>query len=293
MQKWMRWTVLEAAAKTAVRVLHKLLGSATTNVPGIMGVIAIDGAVRWIMGIYARSRLPERMTSDAGAKLGAVAFGCGALVCNISAMEAFQHGGPVITVTFIGTLSVIPGALLDRFWFKHALGMRGWVGVGIGVLAGYAILGFPSLSEVMRLPLWVWFAFGNTLGLAFNQFIVQCTKRIHPYEQNMWGGGALFIAACLVGAAGGGFSTIAVPSLPLYLAASAVIGVVTFFMWSFSLFAYKEGAFISLKKLVMNGSYLTMTAVLGVLLFGEEFALHHIVGFALYLAAVALMDDAV
>ena len=291
MQKWMRWTVLVATIKTVVRVLQKILGSATQNLPAITGIAAIGGAMQWGLGALARAWLSEKIKSDAGSKWGAVAFGCGALVCNISALAAFQYGGSVIVVTFISTLSIVPGALLDRFWFKHALGIREWLGLTIGILGGHAILGFPSLAEALRLPVWVWFAFGNTIGLAFNQFIVQTTKRIHPYAQNMWGGGTLAIAALLVGILGGGAWNIAVPSLSIYVGASVIVGIATFFMWSFSLFAYKEGAFISLKKLVMNGSYLTMTVALGVLLFGESIQANHFIGFALYLVALVLMDS--
>ena len=293
MQKWMRWTVLEAATKTIVRILQKILGVAAQNFTAVIGVIALAGIAQWCIGaLAARAQRAEKIASDAGSKWGAVAFGCGAVVCNISALMAFQFGGSVIVVTFISTLSVVPGALLDRFWFRHALVAREWLGLALGICAGYAILGFPSLSEAFQLPVWGWCAFGNTVGLAFNQFVVQCTKRIHPYAQNMWGGCATAVVALLIGLCGGGFWHLAVPSLTAYIAASLTIGAITFFMWSFSLFAYKEGAFISLKKLVMNGSYLTMTIIAGVLLFGESLAAHHFVGFVLYLGAIALMDSA-
>ena len=288
----MRWTVLEASTKTMVRLLQKILGTGTATVGAAMGVITLTGLVQFIMGLICLKNARPAITSDRKGKVGAVLFGIGALASNICALKAFQLGGSVIVVTFITTLSMFFGALLDRFWFKHKFAPRQWVGLGVGMGAGYAMLNFPSLSEALTLPLWVWFAFGNMVSLVMNQWIVQTIKDIHPYAKNVWGGGSTCVFGAVLFFIAGGMGNLTL-SATTFMAASVAIGVVTFFMWAFSLFAYKEGAYISLKKLVMNASYMAMTVVVGVVWFKEFLTLSHTVGFALYLAAIIMMDEKV
>jgi multidrug transporter EmrE-like cation transporter len=69
------------------------------------------------------------------------------------------------------------------------------------------------------------------------------------------------------------------------------IGIATFFMWSFNLFAYQDGAYISLKKLVMNASYMFMIFLVGTVFFAETVTLTKILGFLLYVVAITLMDN--
>ncbi|TSC84182.1 MAG: hypothetical protein G01um101417_338 [Parcubacteria group bacterium Gr01-1014_17] len=156
MHKWMKWTVLEAASKTVVRLLQKVLGDATTTLGGVSAVIFLTGFVQLVMGLFGLLSKRGEKTSDLKGKIGAVAFGLGAVWCNVCALFAFQYGGDVVVITFLTTLSMIPGAFLDRFWFKKRLLPRQWFGLGVGLLAGYVILGCPSLQEVRSFPLWVW-----------------------------------------------------------------------------------------------------------------------------------------
>jgi multidrug transporter EmrE-like cation transporter len=79
--------------------------------------------------------------------------------------------------------------------------------------------------------------------------------------------------------------------IPQIWLSSAVIGVIVIGMWSFNLLSYRGGAQIAIKKLVLNGSYLTMAMVVGILLFGETLTVAKIVGVATYLVAFVLMDD--
>src|SRR3989344_9632810 len=50
----------------------------------------------------------------------------------------------------------------------------------------------------------------------------------------------------------------------------AVIGLIVVGMWAFNLLSYKGGAYIALKKLVMNGTYLITAMFCGALCFGEK-----------------------
>ena len=68
------------------------------------------------------------------------------------------------------------------------------------------------------------FVFGNTIGLCDDQFIVQTTKRIHPYAQ-IWGrhagNAALFVG--ILGAARGTLRAIAV-----HICRGVIVGIATF-----------------------------------------------------------------
>lgn len=271
-------------------MLQKMLGGTTSSMSGVMDIIAITSFVQLCLGLAGLWHLKGETTSDMKGKIGAILFGAGAIVCNICALAAFQLDGSVIVVTFISTLSIIPGAFIDRFRFNHHLNRRQWTGIGLGVIAGYAILGFPSLAEAMAFPLWIWLAFGNMAGLAVNQWIVQEIKEIHPYAQNVWGGGSMLISSLAILFFIGPLS-IVTNSSATFIGASLAIGVITFFMWAFSLFAYKKGAFISLKKLIMNGSYLAMIVAVGIAFFGEQITFSHFAGFALYLTALIFVDQ--
>ena len=70
----------------------------------------------------------------------------------------------------------------------------------------------------------------------------------------------------------------------------AVIGLIVVGMWAFNLLSYKGGAYIALKKLVMNGTYLITAMFCGALFFGEKITTGKLTGIVFYFAAFVLMD---
>jgi drug/metabolite transporter (DMT)-like permease len=291
MERWFKWTLLEAGSKVVVRALQKVLGVASAGLPGIALVIGITGLTQACMATIALRRLAVPISSFANRR-GAVFFGLGAVASNLFVFGAFLNGGEVIVTTFIGTLSIIPGAFIDHFVFKHRLTFRHILGVVLGIVAGYLVLGAPSLKAFLAMPLWVWLSFGLAFSLAINQWITQSIKDIHPYEKNFWGGSATLVCAVVLMVCTGteSLSRISIHSY-LFVVCAFGIGVVTFFMWAFNLFAYKDGAYISLKKLVMNASYMALVFVLGAVFFSERVTVMALMGFALYVTAIAVMDD--
>lgn len=292
MQTWFKWTLFEAFTKVFVRGAQKYIGAASAGVAAISLVIWASGFVQFLVGwgmIQKEKKTIRRPTYFE--IMGALAFGFGAVAANYFAFVAFLEGGEVIVVTFIGTLSIIPGAFADRCIFKKRLGIQDVVGIIIGIAAGWFVLGCPSLSAAMRFPLWVWLSFGLALALAFNQAITQAIKDIHPYYKNYWGGLGVAMLGLPVFGFSLGFEKVRPDAgLTPFLLGGVAIGVITFFMWAFNLFAYQDGAYISLKKLVMNASYMAMIFVCGVVLFHEDIAFLKLVGFGLYVAAITLMD---
>jgi len=68
------------------------------------------------------------------------------------------------------------------------------------------------------------------------------------------------------------------------------VGFIVIAMWSFNIFAYKDGAQIPIKKLVINGSYLTMAMICGITIFDEPMNFAKLSGVLLYFVAFSFMD---
>lgn len=292
MEKWFKWTLLEAFTKVLVRGTQKYIGAASSGLAAISLVIWVSGFVQFLVGWIMISKKGNSIPSPTGREIvGSVLFGLGAVIANYFAFLAFLKGGEVIVVTFIGTLSIIPGAFADRFMFGKKIGIQGINGIIIGIIAGWFVLDCPSLRTAAQFPLWVWLSFGLASALAFNQIVTQSIKDIHPYLKNYLGGLAVsFICLPVFGLSlefekihsGVGFTP--------FLFGGAVIGLITFFMWAFNIFAYQDGAYISLKKLVMNASYMAMIFVIGIVFFHEEVTTTKLIGFSLYIVAIIFMD---
>ncbi len=130
------------------------------------------------------------------------------------------------------------------------------------------------------------------LTAAINQGITQKVKKVDPFVKNFWGG-LTTISLCLVGLATfdslGLLSDFSLNMKKLW-AVSLAVGIIVVGMWTFNLLSYKDGASIAIKKLVMNGSYLIMATICGILFFKEELSLGKIIGPVLYTVAFSLMD---
>jgi len=292
-ERWMRWTFLEAITKTSSKILQKVVGRVSVTLAHAFFATMVIGVVQVITGFIVTRLQKKSLWGDTQGIVGACLFGFFAVIATTLAFTVFLLGGDIGVNTFIITLSIIPGALIDRFCFGHKLSNRKWVGVGVAVLAGYSVLGWPALSEVAKLPLWVWLSFGITFSVAINQGITQKVKKVDPFVKNFWGG-LTTVVLCLASIFFldslhilGDFSL----SMKKLIGVSLAVGIIVVGMWTFNLLSYKSGASIALKKLVMNGSYLTMAMIGGVVIFGENMTSGKIFGVLLYLVAFSLMDE--
>lgn len=291
-EKWMKWTLCEAGTKTASKVLQKVVGNVSASLAHTFLATMIIGLVQIVAGLVMTRFQKVKLLGDRANIVGSCLFGCFAVVSTVLAFGAFYYGGDMGVNTFIITLSIIPGALIDRFFFNHKLNGREWSGVFVAILAGYAILGGPSLAEFTKLPLWVWLSFGTMCSVAINQGITQKVKKVDPFVKNFWGG-LTTVILCLVALVVLGrvgiifdFSS----SAPKLWAVSVVIGLIVVGMWAFNLLSYKGGAYIALKKLVMNGAYLITAMITGALFFSEKLTSDKLIGIVFYFAAFVLMD---
>ncbi|MDD4900568.1 MAG: DMT family transporter [Patescibacteria group bacterium] len=291
-EKWMKWTLYEAGTKTAVKILQKVVGNISASLAHVFLATMIIGLVQVITG-YAAVRIKGiKLIGDRVDILGSCLSGFFAVFAVVLGCGVFYYDGDIGVSTFIIAISIVPGALIDRFFFNHRLNRREWLGVAVAILAGYAILGWPSLSEFAKLPLWVWLSFGVMLSTAINQGITQKVKKIDPFVKNFWGGLITFLLCVVILLAIGKSSIIFdfSGSTPKLWAVSALIGLIVVGMWAFNLLSYKGGASIAIKKLVMFGTYLISTMICGILFFGEPASADKGVGVILYFAAFALMD---
>ena len=290
-ERWMRWTLLEAGTKTASKVLQKVVGNASVTFAHTFLATLVIGLVQTVTGFVVTRTQKTKLWPERESVAGACLFGFFAVLSTVFGFGAFYYGGDMGVNTFIITLSIVPGALIDWHFFGKRLVAREWVGIGVAILAGYAILGRPAFQEVLHLPLWVWLSIGTMFTVAVNQGITQKVKKIDPFVKNFWGG-LTTVALCSIAiiAIGGAKTLVNFSGAAKLLGVSAIIGVIVVGMWAFNLLSYKGGASIALKKLVMNGTYLTTAMVCGTLFFGEPVSLEKGVGVILYLGAFVLMD---
>ncbi|OHA24772.1 MAG: hypothetical protein A3D52_00445 [Candidatus Taylorbacteria bacterium RIFCSPHIGHO2_02_FULL_44_36] len=187
-EKWMKWTLCEAGTKTSSKILQKVVGNVCVSLAHTFLATIIVGLVQIVAGLIVARLQKVRLLGNRFNIVGSCLFGFFAVISTVLAFGAFFYGGDMGVNTFIITLSIVPGALIDRFFFNHKLNGREWLGVCIAILAGYAIIGWPSLAEFAKLPLWVWLSFGTMMSVAINQGITQKIKKVDPFVKNFWGG---------------------------------------------------------------------------------------------------------
>lgn len=285
---WVHWTLLEAVTKAASKTLQKAVGTATPSWGGAFFASLIIGIVQVIVSTISLRK--KNISAGAASKKhlhGAILYGIGALAATVLGFATFAAGGDMGVSTLIICLGVAPGAIIDQFWFKKSLGAKGWLGVIVSLFAGYIILGMPSLTALHTLPLWVGLAFLNMLAVVFNQVTTQVIKDIDPMVKNYWGG--------IVAIIGGGVGVVCSPSLNLDAIAriwpvSALIGLIVVAMWSFNVLSYRDGASIATKKVVLNGGFLTLAMIIGIVIYKEPLTWHKPVGAILFLLAFLLMQ---
>jgi len=294
MKLWIGWTIAEALTRTVTKVLLKLTGIVSVKFVDAVLASMIVGVVQAVLGLAVTIQCGKSLLVSRREIIGACAFGLVGYCVIVLGFLTFTYGGDVGVNTLITTLAIIPGGIIDSIFFHHHLKSRQWIAVAIAVLAGYAVLGAPSISEVMNFPLWVWLSFIMMLGIAINQGVTQFIQDIDPMVKNFWGGGTQFIA---------GIATLPLlylinPTLlktesltTYFIGLSLLIGVINVGLWIFNVMSYRSGATIALKKLVMNGIHLSTVMIAGALLFSESIDVYKITGIVLYCIAFTFWDQ--
>ncbi len=287
---WRRWTLGEAFAKITSATLQKQIGLVSHTPVGVVLGNFVIGFVQAILSFFYL--LQKRRTPKESIKyiLFSCLFGLLAFGSTMFSLSAYRFGGEVSVVVFIITLSIIPGAFVDIIFFKHRLVLRQWFGVVVGILGAYFVLGAPNLQELSGLPIWALLAFGTACTTAINQGFAQNIKDIDPVIKNFWGGLTTFaLAICAFGIVG--FPDVSSEGFWRIVWISVVIGFVVIGMWTCNVRAYRDGAHIAEKKLMLNGLYLTFAMIAGVLFYNESLTFGKLSGIPIFILASCLFDD--
>lgn len=289
-QNWQKWTVLEGLTKTASRTLQKVAGNASNGWAGTLLAAGIIGFIQVIFASLNMFKNGQELFSDKKGILGSMLFGLIAFGSTVLGVATFLQGGDISVSTFIVTLSIVPGMIIDVVFFKYKPRSQEWLGMVVAIIAGWAVLNFPTISD-KSMPTWIWFSLGNMMSVAINQGISQKIKSVSPMFKNFWGGMvALVLAPIIIILIGKGGFLLSFSDNKILWFTSATIGFIVIAMWSFNLLSYRDGASIALKKLVMNGTYLVSTMLLGYLIFHEEITIGKLTAIPLFVFAYVLMD---
>lgn len=290
-EPWLKWAIFEGLTKMISRIIQKVIGTVSNTWGGTFLAAGIVGLVQVIAGGLIYKKKGGKLLGDPVGALGSMLYGVFALTATVFGFATFLYGGDVSTSTFIITLSIIPGMIIDIIFFKYKSTLREWAGILVAVMAGWAVLDFPKMDMLLSLPMWVWFSFATMMSVAINQGITQKVREVDPMFKNFWGGLVALIGTLVViiSTSKSDLLWSFTVNSKLWLS-SLVVGIIVIAMWSFNLMSYKIGASIALKKLVVNTTYFLGTMVLGTILYGEQITGGKLTALPLFLIAFVLMD---
>ena len=296
-RSWLPYSVTEGLARAGGLSVVKALGiSLTTIAEGAFATLII-GLVQ-ACGGAALGKTWRAFWLGPRFFAGCVMFGVLATVQTIVPFMAFHDGAPLALFAFIVVgLSIIPATVLDVLIFRTRLTGKGWFGVCLAALAGYLMLGAPSLHALLHLKPWVALATLAMLAHAANQAVVRylSTMPLRPdapergVAQNAQVGlvTALLCAALLLSEGPG--------ALPLhafdlsFLAGAVAAGLAVVLVIGAGIMAYALGANIPLSKTVATAVFLLSSALVGWVFFGEALSFLHAAGLLLFIFAFALI----
>lgn len=291
--KWIKWALGEAGFRTASMALQKQIGTVAGNLPLVTFSTLIIGVVQAVVAGSVLMKKEIDFFPSGKLVSGSILFGIGAFINTIIAFMAYVNGANIAVYTLITLLAIVPGAIIDKLCFGEKSSPRQIIGIMIVVFAGWLILKAPDISALSELPLWAWLGILNAFCLSINQGITRWVKEVDPWVKNFWGGSTTALL-CIVtlGVFGPTISELlAMPSFQSVFAWSGVIALVVIGIWSFNVIAYRDGAAIPVKNVVVNGTFLSLTILVGLLFFDDTISLIQIAGILTYLIAFSIINN--
>ncbi|MFA6171587.1 MAG: hypothetical protein WCW77_03780 [Patescibacteria group bacterium] len=293
---WVFWALGEASISAVSVFILKLAG---------LEIGVIDQAIVMTLALSLFQVIFSAFTVFFGRKYQVksreigwmVAFGFIGFFMDVMALTVFQLGGSIIIFSLIFSLSIIPGAVIDRVWFGIRFSWRQIIGIMVGALAIYSMFGWPSFGGNFsgQIPVWVWLSVLVSIAAALNQGISVKVRNSNPLVMNMVGGAAMVILAMAALMIRGNLDLIykSEQPFPLLWQLSFVLGLLVVGQWTCNLSTYRYGQeiTITLKKLVVRSGFLLLSAGLGALFFSEAFSIPQIVGIVLFLVSFALIKE--
>ena len=297
-RNWQFYTVAEGLTKTASAIFQKVAGVAMNS--GSLAMIYSLGIgvlqiIAGIIGMRVKAGNENRaeVSFEFRQILWPVAFGFFASLANISGPLAFMHDADLTARTLIVLCSIIPGTFIGMAFFGERYDFWQWLGIGVFLFAVWAILNFPrwdiSSGEV---PIWVWITLVPLFTNAINEGLTKkAAVKLDIWSNSFWIGvstviwSQIFLFVWWIWA-----GEVSLNIGKAFVWATLITGVIVIFMISFKFLAYKSDAWIALKKILMNGTYLVTAAVVGFLFFDEALTFGKFVGIGAFLLALLLSD---
>jgi len=291
--RWIPWALGEAVFRATSVTLIKIIGELSQTLAHVTLSTLVIGLVQ---SVVAGSMLVRNRTFSTTRRffIGSVLFGVGAFFSSIVAFVAYMQGANMAVYTLLTLLAIVPGALIDRIWFGERLVARQMLGIALAILAGWLALKVPTVAELAGLPLWTWLGLLNAVGLAVNQGCTRWIKDVDPWVKNFWGGlTTLLLGVMVLVFLGMDRALLSGPDIRPLLLWSTLIAFAVIGIWSFSVIAYRDGAAIPTKHVLVNGVFLALVLAVGFLVFNEEIAPVQVGGMLVYLCAFVLINNEV
>lgn len=300
-RKWISWTLLESSARTTNRTVQKILGGYSKTVPGVLLATFINAFVQLIVGFTGAKFVTKKKILSVSHKqvIVSISIGITATAMMFFSLFAFTFkGADMGVVTFIGALSIIPGAIFDRLFFKEGLNKIQLFGIGIYIIAGYCVLNFPNAGALLSLEPWVWCGVGIAMGFAINEALPKKLGKDKTDSMvNLFyiGLTTLILSGILLTLINGWGIRYEVP--PVFWKIVILIGIFNSIVIASKLMAYKvftktkdkaaKNIGIARRKVLMQGTYLSLVMILGILIFNEPATIGK--GFAIILYPIAFV----
>lgn len=289
---WLPYAVGEALMRTITIVIYKVLGGLTPTIGLVALSTAVIGSVQ--VGVASVVLAVRRVSPFGSARhiVGSILFGIGAFFGTILPILSFSLGGSLGVYAFLTRLSIVPGAVIDRAFFGEAFTLRHALALMLAVGAGWLGLGMPSLGALLALPLWVGLGLINAGVLALNQGVTRWIKDVDTWVKNFWGGLATLVLSIVV---------ISFVDLSIFdqalsglheglLMWAVFAGLTVIGLWTFNVLAYRSGASIPAKNVVVTGLRLCTALILGYFLFNETVTIAQGFGVLGYVLAFLLLS---
>ncbi len=243
----------EGALKISHFAIYQSFGPIAAGFAYQFFITAVIGFVEVLVAGFVAKKQNHQFWPNTPAVLRAVAFGLVAIWLTVVPIYAIAQGSGTALFGFMTALSVLPGAVFDRYTFGDRMRCVHWVGILLFLVSAYAILDFPSLSAFLTLPLWVLLAYTFPLAAALNEVLARfaSVKGISPTVNTFWVGATQLVVCTvliLVGIGG------ALPEVTQ--GAFVTMLVLGFLIWLGHIvkqLAYADNQMIVVKKIIMIG----------------------------------------
>lgn len=294
---WTKFAVGEGLAKTLSSLFGKLIG--VTGGSLIMAAVAgtAIGLVQMVsgfLGFVAGNRQGEKVPflfPDLRSVSWAIMFGLMASVFGtIWGIYTFTLGADIGIRTLLIMGSIIPGAIMDRIFWREKLTTPQILGVVVFLGAAWAMLDFPALDMILALPVWVPAVLVITFTQAINEALSRAASaKLNHWVNNFWVG-LTSIVSCLIAImllaifSGGAKLDLTLP----FIFGALMVGIIVVPMIAWKLLSYAGGGTIAMKKIIMQGTYLVTAVIAGIMVYDEPFTVGKMIGTALFFVSVAL-----